>query len=135
LQNTKFSRAILNELWLHEVIHTVVVFLKSNKQAGNDLQQNTTFSVQDKYLELHTWYPYENSERCNPTEGTVPVKVFTVRNLSDIRRSDIFRRYINKNFHTCPFKVYVRTMFPLVYRPKLVRYNDSYSQTVYEEGF
>jgi hypothetical protein len=134
LQNTKFSRVILNKLWLYEVINTVVIFLKSNEQAGNNLQQNTTFLVQGKYLELHTWYPYENSNRCNPAEGTVRVKVFTVRNLSDIKKSDIFRGYIDKNFHGCPFKVYVRTMFPLVYPPKLVRYNDSYSRTVYEEG-
>jgi hypothetical protein len=115
-------------------MHTVVIFLKSNEQAGNDLQQNTRFSVQGTYLELYTWYPHENSDRCNPIEGTVPVKAFTGPNLSDIRRSDIFRGYIDKNFHTCPLKVYVRQFPPLMYPPKLVRYNDSYIQTVYEEG-
>jgi len=56
-----------------------------------------------------------------------------VGNLSDIRRSDIFRGYNENNFQECPFKVYVRTMYPLVYPPKQVRYNSSYSQTVYEE--
>jgi len=78
-------------------MNTAVLFLKSNEQADNDLQQNTTNSTQGTYLELHTWYPYENSDRCNPDEGTVPVKVFTVRILSDIRRRDIFRGYIDKN--------------------------------------
>jgi hypothetical protein len=59
-------------------------------------------------LELHTGYPYENSDRCNPTEGIVPVKVFTVRNLSDIRRSELFRAYIEKNFNGCPIRVFER---------------------------
>jgi hypothetical protein len=56
---------------------------------GNNLQLNTIDSTQDTYLELYTWYPYENSERCNPDEGTVQVRVFTVRNMSDIKRSEI----------------------------------------------
>jgi hypothetical protein len=85
-------------------------------------------------LELHTWYPYEKSDRCNPTEGTVPVKLFIVGNSSDIRGSDIFRGYNDKNFQGCSFKVYVRSLPLLVYPPKHVRYNDSYNQTVYEEG-
>jgi len=109
-----------------------VLFLNSNERAGNDLQQNTTGSAQGTYLELHTWYPYENSADCNPADGTVPAKVFTVRNLSNITRSDIIRGYIDKNFHTCPFKVYLRTMFLLVYPPKLVQY-DLYNQTVHDE--
>jgi hypothetical protein len=135
--NTKFSRAVLNELCLYEVMSVAVLLLKSNKLAGNDLQQNTTVSAQGTYVGLHTSYPYGNSDRCYPTEGTelVKVKVFTVRNLSAIRRSNIYTGYIDKNFHICPFTVYVRTMFPLVYPPKLVRYNDSYNQTVYEDGF
>ena len=102
-ENTKFSRAILNQLSLYEVMNAAVLFLKSNAQAGSNLQQNTTDSAQGTYWELHTWYPYENSDRCNPTEGTVTVKVFTVRNLSDIMRSDIFKGYSDKNFHTRPF--------------------------------
>jgi hypothetical protein len=61
--------------------------------------------------------------------------MFTVRNLSDIRRSEIFREYFGKNFHTYPFTVYVRTMSPLLYPPELVRYNDAYNQTVYDERF
>ena len=133
-ENTKFSKVLLTELWFREVMNAAVIFLMSNKHGGIYMQENTSDSAQGTYLELHTWYPYENSERCNPTEGTVPVKVFTVRHLSDIRRSDIFRGYNNKNFQGCPFKVFVRTMYPLVYPPKHVRYNDSYNQTVYEEG-
>ena len=100
--NTNLSRAILNELWLYEVMNAAVLFLQSNKHARNSMQQNTPHSTQGTYLELHTWYPYESSDRCNPAEGTVPVKVFTVRNLSDIRRSDIYRGYFGKNFHGCP---------------------------------
>ena len=72
-------------------INSTLLFVKSNKHGSKDLHQNTTESTQEMYLELHTWYPYENSDRCNPTEGTVPVKVFKVRHLSDIRRSDLFR--------------------------------------------
>jgi hypothetical protein len=89
-------------------MNATVLFMKTNEHVGNDLQQNTTDSTQGTYLELHIGYPYKNSDRCNPTEGTVPVKVFTVRNLSDIRRSDIFRGYIDKNFNGCPITVVIR---------------------------
>jgi hypothetical protein len=41
------------------------------------------------------------------------VKVFTVGNVSDIKRSDILRGYNDKKLHRCPFKVYVREMPPL----------------------
>ena len=135
MQNTKFSKVILKELWLKEVMKAAVLFLKSNEHGGNDLQQNTTDSTQVTYFELHTWYPYENSKRCNPAGGTVPVKVFTVRNLSDIRRSDIFRGYFVKNFHGCPMKVYVRELPPLVYPPKRDWYKDIYNQKVYADGW
>ena len=134
MENAKFSRSLLRELWFREVMNAAVLFLKPKEHSGNYMEGNTTDSEQGAYLELHTWYPYGNSERCNPAEGTVPVKVFTVRNASDIRRRDIFRGYNDKNFQGCPFKVYVRELFPLVYPPKHVRYNDSYNQTVYEEG-
>jgi len=133
-ENKKFSIALLRELWFREVMNAAIIFFKSNEHGDIYMQQNTSDSAQDTYLELHTWYPYENSERCNPAEGTVPVKVFTVRHKSDIRRSDIFRGYRYNNFQGCPIKVYVRTMYPLMYSPKQVRYNSSYSQTVYEEG-
>ena len=92
LENKQLSRAILNELWFKEVINAAVLFLNSTEHEGNDLQHNTNDSAQGTYLELHTWYPYENSERCNPAEGTVPVQVLTVKNFTDIRRSDIHRR-------------------------------------------
>jgi hypothetical protein len=59
-------------------MNSAVLFLKSNEHGDNDLKQNTTVSVQGTYLLLHTWYPYENSERCNQVEGTLPVKVFTL---------------------------------------------------------
>ena len=85
-------------------------------------------------MELHTWCPYESSDGCNPAEGTVLVKVFTVRNLSDIRASEIFRRYIGKNFHGCPIKLNVRVVFPLVYEPKRLCYKEFECQNVYEDG-
>jgi hypothetical protein len=134
MENAKFSRPLLKELWFRSVMNAAVLFLMSKEHEGTDMEGNITDSTQGTYLELHTWYPYENSERCNPNEGTVPVKVFTVRSLSDIRRRDIFRGYNDKNFQGCPFKVYVREKFPLVYPPKHVQYNDSYNQTLYEEG-
>jgi hypothetical protein len=135
MENTKFSKAILKELWLQEVMKAAVIFLRSYVHEGNDLQQNTTDSAQGTYLELHTWYPYENSYRCNPAEGTVPVKVFTLRNVSDIRRSDIFRGYFGKNFHGCPMKVYVREQPPFVYPPKRDWYKDIFKQKVYVNGW
>jgi hypothetical protein len=115
-------------------MNAAVLFLKSNEHNGVYMQGNTTDSAQGTYLELQTWYSYENSDSCNPAEGTVPVNVFTVRNLTDIRRSDLCRMYIDRNFYGCLFKVFVREMSPLVYPPNHVRYNDSYNQTLYEEG-
>jgi len=127
-ENKFISRAILEHLWFYDVMDAVVLFLKSNEHAGNDLLQNTTESTQSTYLELHTSYPYENSDRCHPVAGTVPVKVFTVRNLSDFRRIEIFRGYFSKNFHGCPIQMFV-TLFPLlVYETGHKLYNDSKHQ-------
>jgi hypothetical protein len=39
-----------------------------------------------------------------------PVKVFTVRNLSDIKRRYILRGYFGKKFYGCPTKVLVRIL-------------------------
>jgi hypothetical protein len=91
MENTNFSRAILNYLWLNEVMNVSVLFLKSNGHGSKDLQQNTAVLAPSRDLELHTWFPYENSYRCNSAEGTVPVKVFTVRNVSDISKVETFR--------------------------------------------
>jgi len=134
IEITKFARTLHRELWLKEVMNAAVLFQKSNENNGTYMQGTTSDSAKGTYFELHTWYPYENSDRCNPAKGTVPVNVFTVRYFNDIRRSDMFRRYNYKNFHKCPFKVFVRTMYPLVYVPKHVRYNDSYNQRVDKEG-
>jgi len=134
LDNNHIARAILNHLWFYQVTNAAVLFLKSNEHAGSDLQQNTNYSTQGTYLELYTWYPYENSHRCNPEEGTVPVKVFTVRNLSDIRRSDIFRGNVGKKLHGCALNVHVEIKPPSVYPPKRIWYNNSGYQNVYEDG-
>jgi len=128
------SRGILNKLWNFQVSNAIVLFLKSNEHAGNDLQQNMSDSTQGTYLELHTWYPYENSDRCNPDEGTVPVKVFTVRNVKDIRRVNIFRRHFGKNLYGCALNVQVEIKPPAVFPPKRIWFNNSSYQDVYEDG-
>ena len=92
------SRSILSHLWTYQVSNAAVLFLKPDAYRDNDMQQKTSNSAQSTYWELHTWYPYENSERCNPADGKVPVKVFTVRNLSDITKNTIFKRYYEKTF-------------------------------------
>jgi hypothetical protein len=134
-ENKRFARAILDKLWLKEVMNAAVLFLQSNEQAAKEMQQNSTDSAQSTYLELHTWYPYENSERCNPAEGTVPVNVFTVRNVSDIRRSYIFRGNFGKKFHGCPMKVNVKSNRTLVNKPRTVWNNGSGYHTVYVDGW
>jgi hypothetical protein len=87
------------------------------------------------YLELNTWYPYENSERYSTADGTVPVKVFTVRNFIDIRKSEIFKTFYHKNFHKCSISVRVLTAPPFVNPPKRVWNNDSGYQDVYVDGW
>jgi hypothetical protein len=133
-ENKNYSRSILNELWLYEVMNVAVLFMQSNKHAGNDLQKNTIDSSQGTHLELNTWYPYESSDRCNPAEGTVPVKVFTLRNLSDIRRNDIYRGYFGKSLHGCRMQVIVRERPLLVNLPRKVCYNEFECNSVYEDG-
>ena len=134
LDNTRISKAILHKLWNYHVSKAAVLLLKSNEHAGNDLQQNTIHSAQGTYLELHTWYPYGSSVGCNPSEGNVPVKVFTVRNLSDIRGVDIFRRDFDKNLHGCALNVQAKIKPPVVYPPKRIWFNNSSYKDVYEDG-
>jgi hypothetical protein len=129
------SRAILIHLWTYQISDVAVLFLKSNEHGSNDLQTTATDSAQGPYLELHTWYPYENSERCNPAEGTVPVKVFKVRNFSYINKCEIFKKYHFKNFHKCTIAVEVVIVSPFVESPKRVWYNDSVYKDVYEDGW
>jgi len=86
-------------------------------------------------MELHTWYPYETSDRCNPTEDSVPVKVFTVRNLRDIRRTDVFRGYFIRNFQGCPMIVNERCLPPRVNEPKTVWNNGCDYQKLFNEGW
>jgi hypothetical protein len=100
--NKIISSTILGLLSNYEVTKVAVLFLNSNEHAGYDFENTKSQSAKGTYLELHTWYPYENSDRCIPAKGNVPVKVLTVRNLNDIRRSDIFRGYFDNNFHVCP---------------------------------
>jgi hypothetical protein len=132
--NTLISRAILDDLWVSGVVKATVLFMHSNEHGGKNVQQNTSFSAQGTSLELHAWYRFENSDRCSPTEGTVPVKVFTARNLSDIKRSGLFKGYFGINMHQCPVTVHVTVKPPLVDLPKSFRYNNSEYYSVYEDG-
>jgi hypothetical protein len=133
--NTFISRAILDELRFSAAVKATVLFMHSNEHGGKNVQQITSFSAQGTSLELHTWYPYENSEKCSPAEGTVPVKVFTARNLSDIRRSGLFKGYFGIFLHQCPVTVRVTVKPPLVNRPKSFGYNNSEYYNVYEDEF
>jgi len=63
------------------------------------------------------------------------VKVFRVRNLSDIRKNDIFIRVNNKNYHKCLISVRVRTAPPFVYPPERAWKEGSGYQNVYEDGW
>ena len=134
-ENTKFSKALLTELWFREVTNAAVIFLMSNEHGGTYMQQNTSDSAQGTYLELHTWYPYENSDRCNPAEGTVPVKVFAVQNVSDIRTNDVFGGYFGKNFHGCRMQMMVLEIPHFVNLPRKVCYNELECHVVYEDGW
>ena len=109
----------LKKLW------TLLSSSWSQKRAEVSIsKKNTTDSAQGTYLELYTWYPYGNSERCNPAEGTVHVKVFRVRNLCDITRNEIFKGYYVKHWQECPINMYVKLKTPFVYPRKRIWYNE-----------
>jgi len=127
-KNTEFPRAVLNELWLNEVMKATVLFLKFNERGSiND-------SVKSTHLEMHTLYHYENAQGCNGNEGTLPVKVHTTQNFSDIKISDIFQNYY-KNFHKCQIRVHALTGSPFVNLPKRFSNNHSRYQERYEGGW
>jgi hypothetical protein len=84
---------------------------------------------------MHTLYHYGNAQGCNGNEGTLPVKVHTAQNFSDIKRSDIFQNYYNKNFHKCQIRVYALTASPFVNHPKRFSNNHSRYQERYEGGW
>jgi hypothetical protein len=134
-KNTEFSRDILNELWLNDVMKATVLFLVSNEHEIRDLKGNTIGSVYGTYLEMHSWLPFENSERCHSTEGPVLVKVVKARNFSDIKKSDIFQKNYDKNFHKCPIRVNVNEVPPFVYPSTHVENKDSGYQNVYKGGW
>lgn len=124
---TYLSGAILSKLWLYKVSNSVVLFLESNGHitARKYLQRNETGSTPGVRLSLHTWFPYENSQSCNPIDGTVPIRAFFLRNVSDIHQSGIFPGYIGKNFHRCPIMVLVRVKPPFVFPPNRIWMNAS----------
>jgi MoaA/NifB/PqqE/SkfB family radical SAM enzyme len=62
------------------------------------------------------------------------VKVFTVRNLSDVRKNNIFKRFYERSFHRCSIAVRVLTAPPFVNKPKCVWKNSSGYQDLCEDG-
>ena len=62
------------------------------------------------------------------------MKVFTVRNLSDITKNTIHKRYYEKNFHRCSIAVRVHEVPLFVNKPKRVSINSSGYQDVYVDG-
>ena len=61
-ESKNMSQSILSHLWTYQVSNAAVLFLKPDAYGDNDMQQKTSNSAQSTYWELHTWYPYENSE-------------------------------------------------------------------------
>jgi hypothetical protein len=104
--NRNVSKSIFNELWYLEVMNATVLFLKSNEQGDDNVQQNITDTAKGTHLELHVLYPYENSESCNISDDTLPVKVLTAQSLKDIKKCEVFRGQFVKNSHGCEFKIY-----------------------------
>jgi len=102
------SQSILSLIWTYQVSNAIVLFLKPNAHGSNDLQQHTSDLAKSRYLDIHSWYPYENSDRCNPADGTVPVKMFNVRNLSDIRKKTTFLKGYK-------IKIFTNVQFQFVY--------------------
>jgi hypothetical protein len=110
------------EFWSYE---SYCNFLKPNEHTRNDLRKNTMDSTQGTYLELHTWYPYENLYRCNPAKETAPIIVLTMSNLCEFRRSYIFRGVFRNNYHGCPIYVFIWPLPLLVYSTDDISYIDS----------
>jgi hypothetical protein len=134
-ESTLISRVILNEFWFHGVLKATVLFMKSSEDGGKEPEQNKSNSKQDRHMELHTSFPYENSQRCDPAEGTLTVKVFPIRNPSDIRKSDVFKGHFIKNLHGSPIRVQASISPPFLLPPKFFWFNDSYYYYSYEDGW
>jgi hypothetical protein len=129
------SRAILRYFGKYQVPYATVLFVNSSEQESKSLQKSINDSEEGTLLELHTWNPYENSRRCDPAEGAVPVKVFTARSVSDIRRNDIFKGHFVKNLHGCTIKVHFNIRRPHVNPPKRILNNNSGYHSVYDGGW
>jgi hypothetical protein len=109
---TLISRATLHEFWLHGILEAALLFRKYSEVRGK-FPKSTSDSKQGTNLELHTWFPYENSQRCDPAEGTVAAKVFPIRNPCDVR-SDIFEGHFIKDLNGCPIRVHVHISPPFL---------------------
>jgi hypothetical protein len=69
---------------------------------------NRTDTANGIHLEPHTLYPYQNSDSCNTSDDTVPVKVFRARSVSDIRKSRVLKGEFVKNSLGYEIKLFVR---------------------------
>jgi hypothetical protein len=120
------SQAILNNLWLYKVTKGVVLFSESNDSVSKVLQEHMNSSSQAAQWSLHTWLPYENSQRCNPLQGTVPLRILLARNLSDVRNSGIFHGNVGKNFNRCSVTALLREVGPYLVAEHRIWNNISY---------
>jgi hypothetical protein len=120
------SQAILSKLWLYKVTKGVVLFSESNERVSTVLQEHMNSSSQDAQWSLHTWLPYENSQRCDPLESTVPLRILLARNLSDVRNSGIFHVNVGKNFNRCRVTALLRQVYPFLLVEHRIRNNVSH---------
>jgi hypothetical protein len=95
---TLVSRAVLNAFWFHGVLKAVVPFRKSSEGRSKESLQSTSYSKQGTHLELQTWFPYENSQRCDAAEGTVPVKVSRYEILAISEEATCLNAILLRNF-------------------------------------
>jgi hypothetical protein len=97
LDSTLISKAILEQLWNFEIMNATVLFLKSNKHGRHDLQQkHNTFIT--RHVRETTQLVSREFVQMRTRKRNCLMKVFTVRDMSDFWRSEIFRGYFDKIF-------------------------------------
>jgi hypothetical protein len=134
--STYLARAILSRLWLYKVTNAVVLFTESNGHSSKFLEQSKARLAQHVRLSLHTWFPYEDSKRCNPTDGTVPVRTVFLQNVNDVPDRGILRGSVGKSLHKCPIRVLIRVQPPFVMPPNRIRTNASRKyRLLYQNGW
>ena len=121
----KISQSILGHISNYQVRSTVVhSWSQMNTEITNYVE--VTDSTQGTNLELHNRCLCKNSQKCNPAESAVLVKVFTERNSSDIRRNEIIKEYYDKHWLEWPLNVYVGMKALFVYPRNIILYNNTF---------